>query len=77
MQPSEAFIPVAYHILSLSEYRKERVVPLLDVNVQEPGAWQGATARATHMSVQGVIVVLILLQGAEDCTTARDVTGKL
>lgn len=71
------FFPFAYHVLPLGEDSEERVVPLLNVNVQEPGTWQGATAGAANMPVQGVVVVFILLQCTEDCTAARDVTGKL
>lgn len=66
-----------YHVLSLGKDSKERVMPLLNVNVQEPGARQGATAGAAHVPVQGVVVVLVLLQRDEDRTAAWDVTGKL
>lgn len=70
-------LSLTYHVLTLGKDSEERIVPLLDVNVQEPGTWQGATAGATHMSVHWVVVVFILLQWTEDCTAARDVTGKL
>lgn len=66
---SEASHPCrTYHVLSLSEDGEQTVVPLLNVNVQEPGTGEGATAGAAHISVQGVVVVLVLLQSAEDCT---------
>ena len=68
---------LTHHVLSLGEDGEEGVVPLLDVDVEESGTRQGAAAGAAHVSVQGVVVVLILLQSAEDCTAARDVTGKL
>lgn len=71
------FFALAYHVLPLGEDSKERVMPLLNVNVQEPGTWQGATAEAANMSVQGVVVVFVLLQCTEDYTAARDVTDKL
>lgn len=64
---SEASHPRTYHVLSLSEDGEQTVVPLLNVNVQEPGTGEGATAGAAHISVQGVVVVLVLLQSAEDC----------
>lgn len=63
--------------MPLGEDSEERVVPLLDVKVEEPGARQGATAGAAHVSVKGVVVVLILLQTAEDCTAAGKVAGEL
>lgn len=61
----------------LGEESEKRIVPLLDVNVQEPGTRQGAAAGAAHVSVQRVVVVLIVVQRAEDGAAARDVTGKL
>lgn len=69
--------PLTHHVLPLGEDGEERVVPLLNVNVQEPGTWQGATAGAAHVSVEGVVVVLVLLQTHEGCTAARNVAGKL
>ena len=74
---SEDVLSVTYHVLPLGEDIEERVVPLLNVNVQEPCAWQWAAAGAAHMSVQRVVVVLVLLQSAEDRAAARDVTGEL
>lgn len=67
----------AYHVLFLGEDGEKRVVPLLDVNVQEPGARQRAAAGAAHVSVQGVVVVLVVVQRAEDGAAAGDVTGEL
>lgn len=66
-----------HHVLFLGEDGEKRVVPLLNVNVQEPGARQGAPAGAAHVPVQRVIVVLILVQCAKNGSTAGDVTGKL
>lgn len=69
--------PCTYHVLSLSEDGEQTVVPLLDVNVQESGTGEGATAGAADISVQGVVVVLVLLQSAEDCGASWDVAGEL
>lgn len=66
-----------YHVLFLGEESEKRIMPLLDVNVQEPGARQGAAAGAAHVPVQRVVVVLIVVQRTEDSAAARDVTGKL
>lgn len=55
-----------YHVLSLSEDGEQTVVPLLNVNVQESAAREGATAGAANIPMQGVVVVLVLLQCAED-----------
>lgn len=65
------------HVLSLSEDGEQTVVPLLNVNVQESATREGATAGAANIPVQGVVVVLVLLQSAEDGGAGRDVTGEL
>lgn len=74
---AELYLTPTYHVLFLGKDSKERVMPLLNVNVQEPGARQGAAAWAAHVPVQGVVVVLVLLQCTEDHTAAWDVTSKL
>lgn len=65
-----------YHVLSLSKDGEQTVVPLLNVNVQESAAGEGATAGAANISVQGVVVVLVLLQSAKDSGAGWDVTGE-
>lgn len=65
-----------YHVLSLSEDGEQTVVPLLNVNVQESAAGEGATAGAANIPVQGVVVVLVLLQSAKDSGAGWDVTGE-
>lgn len=47
----ETLHPLTYHVLSLSEDGEETVMPLLNVNVQEPGTGEGAAAGAAHISV--------------------------
>lgn len=56
---------LVYHVLFLGEDGEERVMPLLYVDVQEAGGRQGALAGATHVPVEGVVVVLVLLNTAE------------
>lgn len=43
---------LTYHVLTLGEDCEQSIMPLLNVNVQEPGTWQRAATGATHMSVQ-------------------------
>lgn len=65
------------HVLSLGKDCEKRVMPLLYVNVKESGSGQRASTGAAHISVQGVVVVLVLLQCAMDGAAAGNVTGKL
>lgn len=68
---------VSYHVLPFSQNAEERVVPLLDVDVEQASGGQRPLAGRTHVSVEHVIVMLIVLHSTEHLATARYMTPEL
>lgn len=68
---------VSYHVLPFSQNAEKRVMPLLDVDVEQASGGQRPLAGRTHVSVERVIVMLIVLHSTEHLATARYITPEL
>lgn len=67
----------AHHILLLSHYLEEGIMPLQDVDVQEVSRRKGALAEGADIPVQGVVVVLVALQRVKHLAAPGDVAAEL
>lgn len=67
----------AHHILLLSHYLEEGVMPLQDVDVQEIPRGKGTLAEGADVPVQGVVVVLVALQRVKHLAAPGDVAAEL
>lgn len=49
------------HALFCCQYLEERVMPFQDVNIKQVSGWKGAFAGAADITVEGIVMVLIVL----------------